>query len=118
MVLVIARSPRLQLDVARILARRIADFSAVLRLATTGGTNLEPHRYENVCYVFGCLETLLADMLAAEEATTLDDDFLCEIDTVLDDSLLHISDRFCLFAHYVWHIGGVVRRLRERNASS
>ena len=95
-----------------LLARRLCDFSNFLRLVKTQTVPMEPHTYENIYHVMWCLERVLGEEINSG-SKVIGDCVLVHIDRLLDDSLLHISGEFPLFAQYVWHIGGLLRTLKH-----
>lgn len=73
---------------------------------------MEPHTYENIYHVMWCLERVLGEEINSG-SKVIGASVLVHIDRLLDDSLLHISGEFPLFAQYVWHIGGLLRTLKH-----
>jgi hypothetical protein len=59
--------------------------------------------YENMCHVFRMLEEIIV------KSGVISDQKVCdEMKKLLADSLLHISQAFPLFAHYVWRLGAII----------
>ena len=100
----LSKSPDLQNRILSNLVKCIKSYSDTLRRSKEQQEEIEPHKYENIGRVFGVLEQCLKDGLT----TNLSYDAMCDIRCQLENSLLHISNDFPLFAHYVWALNALI----------
>ncbi|CAH1229361.1 MEI4 [Branchiostoma lanceolatum] len=87
------------------LLQHIKDFSDSLRTLKT--SSLDPILYENVYYMLWTFEQILYNLKDGRKLL-IDDTLANELNNTLEDSLLFISEKYPLFAHYVWKLGGVL----------
>lgn len=116
MVLMFGRSRHLQAGVVKLLSRCVIEYASQLRQVAGHNTKLHPHVYENMYYIFWCLQQLLqAHILGGGGGNgSLQQEVVVAMETELEDSLLHISQSFPLFTHFVWEIGALVQCLKQQ----
>ena len=110
---ILARAATIRRDVLLELFKSIVDVSRMLANASRGLVQFEPHKLENICHVFGCVEKILTSEQTVHSLST-NTPLLEELHSLANQSLLHISEHYPLFAYYVWHIGGIVDELRTK----
>ena len=111
-IVTLLRHSSLRAKGAAMVARRLHEFSDLLRCVKTQSVSLQPHAFENVYHVVWCLEKVISEEINSG-TKVITDSVVENIGRLLDDTLLHISDTFPLFAQYVWHIGGLLQTLEH-----
>eukprot|EP00058_Branchiostoma_floridae_P013578 XP_002599066.1 hypothetical protein BRAFLDRAFT_81728 [Branchiostoma floridae] len=91
------------------LLQHIKDFSDTLRTLKT--SSLDPVLYENVYYMLWTFEQILYNLKDGKK-TLIDETLTEELNNTLEDSLLFTSEKYPLFAHYVWRLGGVLNSIQ------
>lgn len=82
-----------------ILSNSVLEYSDDLRNCVQNKTAIDPKRFCNIYYIFKACEQVLTAKLCC-----LSEDSKTSTLQRLEDSLLHISERFPLFAHAVWRL--------------
>ncbi|XP_071956889.1 meiosis-specific protein MEI4-like [Antedon mediterranea] len=91
----------------KLLTHQIVKLSEMLRQHTNKQCELNTAQYENGCNAFEILEELLS---LSETWQHIKGDVAETIKEQLESSLLHISNTFPLFAHYVWKLNSYMNK--------
>ncbi|XP_035663678.1 meiosis-specific protein MEI4-like [Branchiostoma floridae] len=105
----LSRADSLRKPILEALLQHIKDFSDTLRTLKT--FSLDPVLYENVYYMLWTFEQILYNLRDGRKPS-IDETLTEELNNTLEDSLLFISEKYPLFAHYVWRLGGVLHSLQ------
>ena len=85
--------------------RCISQYAKLLQEVKFGEAVFIPHLYENIYFIFTCLDELIqAEVKISAEERILSINNIIDIKEQLEDCLLQITDAFVLFSHYVWRI--------------
>ncbi|XP_033123966.1 meiosis-specific protein MEI4-like [Anneissia japonica] len=100
-ILYLCKVKSLLIPTLKLLIHQIVKLSEMLRQYTNKQCDLNVAQYENGCNAFNILEQLLSlsstrENIKGEVAETMKEQ--------LESSLLHITESFPLFAHYVWKL--------------
>ena len=112
----LAQSDQLKHGIVHYLVQTVFSFTDELRTTTKNPEEhfLEPHILENMYYILSCLEELLQKEISSRSLVTLiTPDIALQIQTYLDDAVLHISEKYPMFVYYIWHISDLIRRLDQ-----
>ncbi|XP_019646845.1 PREDICTED: meiosis-specific protein MEI4-like [Branchiostoma belcheri] len=105
----LSEAEALQKLILETLLQNIKDFSDTLRTVKT--SSLDPVLYENVYYMFWTFEQILYNLNDCRKQS-IDETLANELNNTLESSLLFISEKYPLFAHYVWKLGGVLNSIQ------
>lgn len=108
----LAKASVLREGILWLLLQQVVSCSEMLRLSINKNVVLEPQTMENIYYIFWCIEQLLCGDSAL--GGKLPEKFCREVALLLSESLLHISQNFPIFAHYIWHIGELVEGIKKK----
>ena len=114
----LGQSDRLKQGVVRYLVQTILTYTDELRtiIKFPKQRHQEPNVAENMYYVFWCLEQLLSHELNSPSRVTLiTTDLALQLGNYLDDAVMHISEIYPLFVHYIWHINDLIHRLGQQS---
>ncbi|XP_078699921.1 meiosis-specific protein MEI4-like [Branchiostoma floridae x Branchiostoma belcheri] len=105
----LSEADSLQKPILEALLQHIKDFSDTLRTVKT--SSLDAVLYENVYYMFWTFEQILYNLNDCRKQS-IDKTLANELNNTLESSLLFISEKYPLFAHYVWKLGGVLNSIQ------
>lgn len=106
LVLLFSKSSAMKLTL-EVLMGENESFSRHLRNVCSNGVPLQVSWFENMIFVIRILEMVLNQYLCS--SVNKDIDLLQHVKDKLDDSLLHVTDRFPLYAHSIWKISGLIQ---------
>ena len=112
----LSQSDRLKQGVVRYLVQTILTYTDELRttIKLPKQRFQEPHVAENMYYIYWCLEQLLSQELnSSSRATLITSDLALQLGHYLDDAVMHISEIYPMFVHYIWHINDLIHRLEQ-----
>ncbi|XP_078617564.1 meiosis-specific protein MEI4-like [Branchiostoma floridae x Branchiostoma japonicum] len=105
----LSQADSLRKPILEALLQHIKDFSDTLRTLKT--SSLDPVLYENVYYMLWTFEQILYNLRDGRKPL-IDETLTEELNNALEDSLLFISEKYPLFAHYVWKLGGLLNSIQ------
>lgn len=114
----LGQSDRLKQGVVRYLVQTILTYTDELRTTIKFPKQRcqEPNVAENMYYVFWCLEQLLSHELNSPSRVTLiTTDLALQLGNYLDDAVMHISEIYPMFVHYIWHVNDLIHRLGQQS---
>ena len=114
----LGQSDRLKQGVVRYLVQTVLTYTDELRttIKFPKQRSQEPNVAENMYYVFWCLEQLLSQELNSPSRVTLiTSDLALQLGNYLDDAIMHISEIYPMFVHYIWHINDLIHGLGQQS---
>ncbi|KAK3090814.1 hypothetical protein FSP39_014894 [Pinctada imbricata] len=99
-------------SVMRPLLDKVEMFSEHLRQVSQNGICLDVDLYDRMPSLFNLGETIFLGLQKNNQAK--EEDFLEEIYSRLDNSLLYVSDKFPLYAHAIWKLQGMMEHCSPR----
>ncbi len=106
----LSRSCTLRPAIVNILVNQLNQVAEHLRAVCLTSSPLDECLFKNSYHILHSLEQILeADILRQDQC--LSADLCCHVFSALDDCLLHVWERFELFALYVWHIQSLIQYL-------
>ena len=115
-IICLAQSDRLKQGVVRYLVQTILTYTDELKatIKFPKQHHQEPHVAENMYYVLWCLEQIvLQELNSPSPATLITPDLASQLGNYLDDAVMHISEIYPMFVHYIWHINDLIHRLEQ-----
>ena len=95
--------------IVKLTLKVIEDFSSHLRSVHQQKDKIDIIQYWNFYYLFKILESIIYKH--RQHTLLSSSDFVDKINDRLDQTLLHLTDPFPLFAHAVWKIQGILNQI-------
>ena len=113
MIIQLGVTPQLVDKVVVMLATCVKEFTDLLRETKRNCSSAHPHLHENMFHILSCLEQIV-ESKRTFLSSVKGEQTLNNIKSILEDSVLHLSENHPLVCHHIWHISGLLESVNYR----